>query len=45
MQLKCKNEICVVYGECTMTHQTCQSGLRSFILEISSWMIIHGPID
>ena len=31
-----QKKICAVYGEGAMTAQTCQSGLRSFVLEISS---------
>ena len=38
-------KICAVYGEGAVTDQTCKSGLRSFVLEISCWMILHGRVD
>ena len=30
MQLKCKNKICAVYGEGTVTDQTCQKWFAKF---------------
>ena len=34
-------KICAVYGEGAVTDQTCQNGLRSFVLEIC-WTMLHG---
>ena len=41
MQLK----KCAVYGDGVVTGGTCQSGLRSFVPEISRWMVLHGCVD
>ena len=43
--LKRKKKICALYGEGAVTDQTCQSGLRSFVLEISCWTMLHGQVD
>ncbi|XP_026971584.1 growth hormone-regulated TBC protein 1 isoform X5 [Sagmatias obliquidens] len=43
-QPKCK-EICAVYGEGAVTAGTCQSGLRSSVLEISRWTMLHSRVD
>ena len=40
-----QKKICAVYGEGAVTDRTCQSGLRSFVLEISRWMMLHGRVD
>ena len=45
MQLKCKKKIYVVYGEGSMIDHICPSGLQSFTLEISHWMMLHDQID
>ena len=31
-----------MWGEGAVTDRTCQSGLRSLVLEISRWMTLHG---
>ena len=44
MQLKCKKgKICAVYGE--GAGECVKSGLRSVMLEISCWMMLHGRAD
>ena len=41
-----QKKICAVYGEGAMTDWTRQkSGLRSFVLEISRWTMLHGRVD
>ena len=37
--------ICAVYGEGAVTDQTCQRGLRSFMLEMSHWTMLRGWAD
>ena len=34
-----------VYGEAVVTDRMCQKGLRSFVLEISGWTVLHGRAD
>ena len=36
-----QKNICAVYGKGAATDQTCQSGLQSFMLEMSRWMMLH----
>ena len=43
-QLKCKRKICAVYGEGAVTDRTCQK-LRSSVLEISCWTMVHNQVD
>ena len=43
MQLKHKNRR-EMYGEGIVTDQTWQSGLCSFVLEISCWTMLHGQV-
>ena len=44
---KCKKatemqkKMCAVYGVSAVTDRMCQSGLRSCVLEISLWTILH----
>ena len=45
MQLKHIQKICAVYREGAVTDQMCQSGLRSSVLEISWWTMLHGQVD
>ena len=40
-----RKKICVVYGEGVVTDRTGQSGLQSFMLEISCWTMLHGCIN
>ena len=40
-----KEKICAVYGEGAVTVGICQSGSRSFVLEISRWMMLQGQVD
>ena len=35
-----KEKICAVYGEGAVTVGICQSGSRSFVLEISRWTVL-----
>ena len=49
MKLKYKNEICVVYGEGTMTHQTCQKWFSKlhpgdFFLDDHPWSYRLGDV-
>ena len=44
MQLKRKKKICAVYGEGAVTKHV-KSGLRSFVLEISPWTMLHNRVD
>ena len=37
-----QKKICAVYEEGAVTDRTCKSGLRSFVLEISRWMMLYG---
>ena len=45
LKLKKKKKICAECGEGAATDQMCQSGLRSFVLEISGRMMLHGVVD
>ena len=38
-------KICAVYGEGAVTDQIVKSGLRSFVVEISRWAMLHGQVD
>ena len=40
-----QKKICAVYEEGAVTDRTCKSGLRSFVLEISRWMMPQGWVD
>ena len=40
-----QKKIYVVYREGSMIDQICPSGLQSFTLEISHWMMLHDQID
>ena len=40
-----QKKICAMYGEGAATDQTCQSGLQSFLPEISRWTMLHGRVD
>ena len=40
-----QNKICAVYGEGAVSDWTCQSGLRSFVLEICPWLMLHGRVE
>ena len=44
MQLKCKKKICAVYGEGAGTDRV-KGGLRSYVLEISHWMMFHSQVE
>ena len=37
-------KICAVYGEGAVTERV-KSGLRSFMLQISHWMMLHSRVD
>ena len=40
-----QKKVCAVYGEGAGTDRTCQSGLRSFVLEIPWGTMFHGQVD
>ena len=40
-----QKKICAVYGEGAVPDQTYQNGLRSFVLEISYWMMLHSQVE
>ena len=40
-----QKKVCAVYGERAGTDRTCQSGLRSFVLEIPWGTMFHGQVD
>ena len=37
--------ICAAYGEGAVLIEPVKSGLRSFVLEVSNWTMLHGQID
>ena len=39
-----QKKICVVYAEGAVTDPTCQKLFASFVLEISSWMMLHSGV-
>ena len=39
-----QKKICAVYGDGAVT-ECIKSGLQSFVLEISCWMLLHGWVD
>ena len=41
-----QKKVCAAYGEGAVTDWTCQNGLRSFVLEISHWVVLHSrPVE
>ena len=40
-----QKRICAMYGEGAVTDRTCQSGLQSFLPEISHRMMLHSQVD
>ena len=38
-------KVCAVCGEGAVTDRVCQSGSRSFVLEISRWTMLHSWVD
>ena len=41
---KTQKKICAVYGEGAVTDECVKSGLRSFVLLISLWTMLHGCV-
>ena len=39
-----QENVCAVYGEGAVIDELCQSGLRSFVLEISHWIMLHRQV-
>ena len=40
-----QNKICIVWRRCCDRFECVESGLRSFMLEISHWMMLRGLVD
>ena len=40
-----QKKVCAMCGEGAVIDCTCQSGLRSFVLEIPCWAMLHGRGD